>query len=593
MRLNLFLPFRPRPGPADKPGPRGPVRRAARRTLHMLGPSWEASPLRRIVQAICLVAFCVLFFYVCWPYGARHHAEAMAARELLDAEAFLAVDPLVSLSASIAARAWIWSLAWAGVLLAVCLVFPRGFCGYLCPLGTLIDLFDRAVGRYVVRQRVLRRRWWSHLRYALLAAVLVAAVGGVLVSGFVAAIPLLTRGLLHTAGPVQTGLARGWYLVPPMHAAHVLAIALFASVFALSLLAPRFWCRYLCPTGAVFSAANLLRLIDRRVKDTCIGCGKCVKACSFDAIRADFTTRATDCTFCQSCGGVCPPGAIEFVPRRRAAAAPVEDSETIGGAAAIAAVGCTRRAVLAGGIGAGGAAVGGAAILAAGLASGPRSALVRAPGSVPEKDFLRMCVRCGLCIKACPFNVLQPVGFARGFVGLWTPQVAADWAGCNQTCTSCGQVCPTGAIRALPLAEKRVARMGLAVLNQRTCLPHARRAECEICEAECTAAGYNAIEFIRIPELDDKGEPIPDSGYRAPRIIDAKCVGCGLCQSRCYHINVKQKHLLAASAVIIQAGGDKEDRILRGSYLALREKERKDKEAQRRKQPGGDDFYIP
>ena len=577
MRLNMFLPYRSR----------------ARRPLRLLGGSWESSPLRRIVQALALGLFVILFFHVCWPYGSMHHAEAMAARERIDAEAFLLMDPLVGISASLATREATWALAWGGAVLAVCLLLPRGFCGYLCPLGTLIDLFDRAVGRHVVRGRTLPRRWWSHLRYALLAAVLVAAAGGVLVAGFVAAIPLLTRGLVNTAGPVQLGLARDWYLVPPMHAGHLISIALFALVFALSLLGPRFWCRCVCPTGALLSIANLLRLTDRRVKDTCIACGKCVKACSFDAIRADFTTRAVDCTFCQSCGGVCPPGAIEFTGRWRAPAPPVGGSEAVDGSLAAATVDYTRRAVLAGGLGAGGAVLGGAAILAAG--SRPQTPVVRAPGSVPEEHFGRMCVRCGLCIKACPFNVLQPLGLGAGFDGLWTPHVVADWAGCDETCTNCGQVCPTGAIRALPLEEKRVARMGLAVVNERTCLPHAGRGPCDICEKECRVAKYRAIDFIRVPELDAEGRPIPDSGYRAPWIPDdRKCVGCGLCQSRCHHVNVVQKGLLAESAIIIHAGGDREDRLLDGSYLALRKQERQAKaEARRKLQKKGNDFYIP
>ena len=574
MRLNLFLPYRGR----------------ARRPLRLLGPSWASAPLRRIVQTLSLAMLAVLFFTVCWPYGSMHHAEAMAARELIEAEAFLLLDPLVSISASIAARTATWALAWAGGVLAVCLLFPRGFCGYLCPLGTLIDLFDWAVGRHVVRGRPLRRRWWSHLRYALLAAVLVAAAGGVLVSGFVAAIPLLTRGLGHTAGPVQMGLARDWHLVPPMHAGHISSIVLFALVFAMSLLGRRFWCRCVCPTGAVFSIATLLRLTDRRVKDTCVSCGKCVKACSFDAIGADFTTRPADCTFCQSCGGVCPPGAIEFTARWGGAARPVEGPEAADGALAAATVDTTRRALLAGGLGAGGAVLGGAALLAARPRSG--TPVVRAPGSVPEKDFLRLCVRCGLCIKACPFNVLQPMGLGAGFDGLWTPRVAADWAGCDPTCTNCGQVCPTGAIRALPIEEKYVARMGLAVVNERTCLPHARREACTICQEQCRDAGYNAIEFIVVPELDDDDRPIPGSGYRTPWIPDdRKCVGCGLCQSRCHYINVGQKGLLTESAIIVHAGGDKEDRLLHGSYLALREKERQARAEARRKLQQKVDYY--
>jgi ferredoxin len=88
---------------------------------------------------------------------------------------------------------------------------------------------------------------------------------------------------------------------------------------------------------------------------------------------------------------------------------------------------------------------------------------------------LTACIRCGECFKACPTNVLQPAMFETGLEGLWTPAVNADWAGCESSCNACGQVCPTGAIRALPLAEKKVARMGLAIVNHQTYSPSPAR----------------------------------------------------------------------------------------------------------------------
>ena len=47
-----------------------------------------------------------------------------------------------------------WSLLCAGIILTVCVLIPRGFCGYLCPLGTLIDLFDWTIGKQITRFRV-------------------------------------------------------------------------------------------------------------------------------------------------------------------------------------------------------------------------------------------------------------------------------------------------------------------------------------------------------------------------------------------------------------------------------------------------------
>ena len=690
MRLNWYLPFRPRAGAraADRQG--GVIRRI----LRLLGPTWLASPVRRIIQIACFLAFLGLFFYVCWPYTAQpasrvwpgwfpddvdaktgtvtvvadqppaepvrrgkivhvvdadrdgrprlglfrvdrveaeelelvsveplsdketerllnslgpwslsdawpsHYADSLQAKEKLPAETFLAMDPLVSISTATAARTWVWSLAWAGIVLLVSIVIPRGFCAYLCPLGTIVDLFDWAIGKRVALFRVPADGWWVHVKYYLLLAVLIAALFGVLLSGFVAAIPVVTRGMAFLLSPLQMGATRAWHQIPSLHAGHVVSIVLFFIVLGLGLLRPRFWCKYVCPTGAVFSVGTFFRLDERKVESSCIHCGRCAEICPFDAIKADFTTRAGDCTFCQSCGGVCPKGSIKFVGRwsrgdLKAANDPPTGETPLG-----------RRGFLASAAGSVAGAAGGLGAATAINAFGAQlhdpaaPHIVRPPGSVPEKRFLQLCIRCGECFQACPNNVLQPLGFAQGWEGLWTPQVVADWSGCEPSCNNCGQVCPTGAIRALHLEdEKRWARMGLAVVNSQTCLPHAGRENCRLCVDECAAAGYNAIEFVGVgTQTDPFGQPIADSGFLAPVVRPHKCVGCGLCQTRCYAINSKTKGLLSESAIQVEAGEGREHRLMSGSYAALREEEeRQRKERQRRlsEQSGVEDSYLP
>ncbi|MDB5389683.1 MAG: 4Fe-4S ferredoxin iron-sulfur binding domain protein [Planctomycetaceae bacterium] len=617
MRLDLFLPFLKKAKKGSEP-PRNPwIIRAARkilptsffanqstgkpglirRLLTRIGPTWLSSPVRRFIQGVCLVAFLILFFYVCWPYDARpganetgwpsHHADNFLAKERLDAEAFLAIDPLVPISTALAGRTWVWSLWWSGLMLLVCVAVPRGFCGYLCPLGTLIDLFDWSIGKRITRFRVQHDGWWVHLKYYVLLATLISALCGVLVSGLVAAIPVLTRGLLFTLAPLQMGAMKGWHLIPPMNAGHFLSIALFLAVLGLGLLRPRFWCRYVCPSGAVFSIGNLFRVSERKVESTCINCNKCIEICPFDAIKADFTTREADCTLCQTCGGVCPTHAIKFVERWNTTELKVlNDPPTHE-------IPLSRRAALT-------ATAGGVALFAgihsiwgANLASKTDEQLpVRPPGTVPEADFLNLCIRCGECFKACPNNVLQPLGFELGFEGLWTPAVKANWSGCEPSCNNCGQVCPTGAIRALSLDEKRVARMGLAVVNPQTCLPHAGREACQLCVDECNAAGYHAIDFIRVgTETDADGTPIEETGFLAPVVNRDTCVGCGLCQTRCHGINVEQKGLLTDTAILITT--ENQDRLHRGSYSELRKQEQEIRQQTLQKETDGESDYLP
>lgn len=554
-----------------------------RRVLQNIGATWHSSPWRRVVQAGFFIAFLGFFVWVCWPYGGTHYAEYRESKEKVAAETFLILDPLVSISTAIASRSWVWSLSAAGILLAVCILIPRGFCGYVCPLGTVIDLFDWAVGKRVKRFKLKddARGWWVHLKYYLLLACLVAGMCGVLLTGFVAAIPVVTRAMLFLVSPLQMGATRGFYQVPGWNWGHAVSITLFAVILGLGLFRRRFWCQYVCPSGAVFSLGNLFRATERKVESSCISCNKCVEICPFDAIKTDYTTRGSDCTLCQSCGGVCPTHSIKFVPRwdfsnLKKEEAPPERKPS-------------RRGFLAATF------TGAASALSIERLFGAddaKSLPVRPPGSVEEKEFLEKCIRCGECFQACPNNVLQPQGFQQGLEGLWTPRVEANWAGCESGCNNCGQVCPTGAIRALPMEEKRVARMGLAILNEETCLPMAGREACQMCVDECTKAGYKAIEFARVHvKVDDRGEPVPESGFLAPVVLADKCVGCGLCQTRCNLINVKAKGLLKETAIRVEAGPGREDRMSSGSYVELRFQERQKREAEAPK--ASDDSYLP
>ncbi|MCY2954422.1 MAG: 4Fe-4S binding protein [Planctomycetota bacterium] len=547
MRFDLFAPFRPL------------VRRGViARIVGRLFPSWLHSPLRRTVQGTALIVFTLLVFWVSWPHDAKPgvvrdgwpatYAANRESKEIVNADAFLALDPLVSTTAALATRAWVWSLAWAGVLLVVSLLAPRGFCGWLCPLGTLCDISDRILAR----PRIKQDGGWIHTKYYILLVVAVASMFGVLLSGFVAAIPLVTRGLAFSVRPLHVGLILGWREVPPLATSHILAIGLLTAVLAVGVLRPRFWCRHLCPTGALLSIVSTLRLVERKVGPSCTGCGTCVKACSFGAIRPDFKTRTAECTFCQSCGGACPVRAISFAPRWSGIEGKPADINAAEGGA------LSRRALIGTSVAAMGAAL-------AMPKAGSGATVIRPPGSVGEEDFLALCVRCGACMNACPTSLLQPEGFGSGVLRLWTPRAATTQAGCDPSCNNCGFMCPTGAIRALPLAEKRYVRMGLATVDRQTCLPHAGIKACQLCADVCRDIGYNAI--VMDAKADDGRSPA-DTSFEAPIVDSSKCVGCGYCESQCQDVNVTAGDL-AAPAIRVTAGPGREDRIRSGSYRAL------------------------
>ena len=496
------------------------------------------------------------------------------------------LDPLVSVSTAIASKTFVWSLTIAVAVMLIGVVFPRWFCGYVCPMGTLIDLFDWSIGRRVKFLHIKHRSWFTNLRFYILTAVLVSSLFGILISGFVSAIPVITRGMLYIFALFKPGQIAGWEYLPQLSLWHYISIILFVAILSLGLLRPRFWCAYLCPSGAFLSLASLLRLNERKVEDSCIKCGRCLGACDFGAITPDYTTRPLECTFCMNCKEVCPKNSIKFFGKSNSVKtkSSKENSNLQPSYA--------RRNFLIGVIGAAGAGTGIAAGLKPERGKYANSFPMRPPGSVPEDVFRSKCIRCGECLKACPVNILQPIGMELGIDGLWTPVVKIDSAACQPFCNNCGQACPTGAIRALHIDEKRAARMAQSEVDKSTCLAHCKKQECGLCVEECKAAGYNALEYIRVGiEYDNWGIPIEDSGFLAPVVIEEKCVGCGLCQVKCHSENVKELQLLEKSAIVVKNGAGKEDRIVRGSYRELQKERIRKMEQQIPPAPNND--YLP
>lgn len=529
----------------------------------------RSAPLRRLIQILCLLLFLDAFFRICWPYSDRFASTTFSDKESFPVETFLLIDPLVGLSTALAGKVFNWATLWWLVgILAFCIIIPRAFCGYFCPLGTLIDAFDWLIGRHFRKWHVkdnptdlAKPRAWVHLKYYVLAGVLITSLGGVLTSGFVSAIPVLTRGLLFSGGRLQLGIMKGESQLRPVDSTYYVSLALFVAVFLLSLKGRRFWCRYACPSGALLSVFNFFRVGERKVESSCINCNKCVEICPFDAIQEDFTTRTSDCTYCQTCGGVCPTEAIKFVSRWNTVELKIFDDPPNQPRPV------SRRGFVAAGVTGTALAALARGASATGLARGnddPEKP-IRPPGSVPEEKFLDLCIRCGECFKVCPGPVLHPAGLEWGLESLWTPVANPEHAGCHQDCNFCTQVCPTGAIQPLDLSVKRETHMGLAVVNTETCLPYRdkEREDCDLCFRECEQAGYHAIEMqpLKLPvdrdELEAQGfsdfEIDEMSTILAPVVAADKCVGCGICTYRCHTKFVVQDTRMDEAAITIKA----------------------------------------
>lgn len=149
---------------------------------------------------------------------------------------------------------------------------------------------------------------------------------------------------------------------------------------------------------------------------------------------------------------------------------------------------------------------------------------MRPPGALREADFLDACVRCGLCVQACPFAVLQ-LADAGGPVAEGTPFFQARQRACRM-CGDlpCQRVCPTAALGAKSLRVTQ-ARIGLAAVGDAArCHSMNGAARCNACWRACPMQEH-AIRMV--------AGRTPLGGQFTPTVDAATCTGCGLCEQQC------------------------------------------------------------
>ncbi|MDE3186496.1 MAG: 4Fe-4S binding protein [Acidobacteriota bacterium] len=197
--------------------------------------------------------------------------------------------------------------------LLMSILFKKAFCAWLCPVGTVSEVLWK-LGRRIFGRNLRLPRWADlplrGLKYLLLGFFLyfIAAMSAEALDGFmqtpyglVADVKMLN--FFRHIG--QTGLIIMGLLV------------------LLSMLIQNFWCRYLCPYGALMGLVSLLSPVKiRRDADACIDCGKCARACPA-ALPVDklVQIRSVECSACMICVAACPAeNALQFaLPPRRAA----------------------------------------------------------------------------------------------------------------------------------------------------------------------------------------------------------------------------------------------------------------------------------
>jgi polyferredoxin len=193
--------------------------------------------------------------------------------------------------------------------LAIAFLLRKAFCSWLCPVGTFSEYLWRA-GRVLFRRNFHLPRWLDvplrGLKYLLLGF-------------FVWAVANMSADAIEQFMHSPYGVIADVRMLNFFRYLGETAVIVLAALVIASVLVQNFWCRYLCPYGALLGIVSFFSpLRIRRSEETCIDCAKCAKACP-SSLPVDklITIKSAECTGCLECVAVCPAeGALQMsLPR--------------------------------------------------------------------------------------------------------------------------------------------------------------------------------------------------------------------------------------------------------------------------------------
>jgi len=533
------------------------------------GTPWYTRVLRiTTIRIVSQTIFFSLFMFLLWvTWFSRLGGYPVSL--------FLEVDPLVGIATALSTHT-IYRWLWRGLFVLIpTLLLGRVFCNWMCPYGSLHQFFGWIFNIRSNKNNMSANRYRPvfQLKYYILAVFLVLAAFGSLQIGLLDPICLLVRTMTTTVAPASDLVAESAARVldekglnsdvvsfvssaPGASEQRVFSGAWFVGLIIIALVGmnlviPRFFCRVMCPLGALLGVLSRFSLwrIDRDLT-RCTDCDLCVKHCE-GAADPQAALRKSECFVCFNCIDDCPENALSF----KLAPVPVKDrivgsiregTAKLFGTPLISkrpeteikAPDVPRRrwlfAVMAGIL-----AYPFLRLSAAVNKRGFNEKAIRPPGSVEESEFLERCIKCDQCINVCPTNVLQPSTLKQGgFEGLWTPVMDFAIGFCQYNCSLCSEVCPTGAIQKISVEQKLgigeyeeqgPIRLGTAFYDRGRCLPWAMETPCVVCEEVCPVSPKAIGTYDEEITRWDGTKVTLNKPYIRPEL----CIGCGICEREC------------------------------------------------------------
>jgi len=401
---------------------------------------------------------------------------------------FFQLDPLAATGTMLTTHTLYRPLLWALVTVVLTIIFGRFFCGWICPFGSLhhfVGFLGKCHKSAADMIELNKYRKAQGIKYCILVVFLFMAafpsLAASLQTGLLDPISFVTRSFNLVLVAMADRTAYVTSSTPRFYEGAWLIFALFLAAVLLNLWIPRFYCRFVCPLGALFGVINRFALWRIGKNDNrCVNCRLCERHCEGGCEPAG-TIRTSECVLCFNCLDECKHDVISYQTHPSLAGEIADPDISRRGFVLSLTGGILAAPVMR---------------LSNKLGANGRDNLIRPPGALSEEQFLKRCIKCGQCMRICPTNVIQPAGIETGPESLWTPVLnnRIGSSGCQLNCVACGQVCPTSAIRPISLAEKLgtgefadkgPVRLGTAFVDRSRCLPWAMNRPCIVCQENC------------------------------------------------------------------------------------------------------------
>lgn len=457
------------------------------------------------------------------------------------------------------------------VITILSFLFGRVYCSFLCPLGTLQDIFHFVANKFRKKKRRTYKKPLNWLRFPIfiIALILLLFFGNILLlnlldpySIFGNIISNLLRPLYFEANNLISFLLEKQeiYTWKPVELKKIsllnigYVVAIFTLIVWMSVKHGRLYCNTICPVGTLlgrFSEVSIFKIQLDQV--ACTSCGICSNNCKSNCIdskekKVDFSR----CIGCMDCLYVCPGGGVKFklnqAIRKKTITNPTNAE--------------TRRNIIKSSIfiPAGLTALSKKVFtqevnkLPNGMVPVVREYPVTPPGSVDIKHFNTYCTACTLCVSACPTQVIQPSLLEYGLSGMMQPRMDFKTSFCNFECIICTEICPTGALKPLDQETKKLTQIGKSKFVKENCVVYTDETACGACSEHCPTKAVDMVPY------EDK------EGLRIPEVNEDICIGCGACEYACptdpksIYVEGNPTHVLADKP--IEKEVDEEEKVL-------------------------------